>query len=65
MHTLICVGPPVGAANIVAGLAIHVKTINHNNPPDYPMHKSKKFMCAHLDDLTNGDLISRIKAASK
>ncbi len=62
MRTLIRVGALTGAALMVAGLAAQAKTLklNHNNPPDHPLHKSMEFMGERLDALTNGDLKIRV-----
>lgn len=52
------------AALLATSLAAEAKTLklNHNNPPDHPLHKSMEFMADRLEELTGGDLKIRVYA---
>jgi len=62
MRTLSRVGAVAAAALMAASLVAEAKTLklNHNNPPEHPLHKSMEFMADRLNELTGGDLKIRV-----
>ena len=53
-----------GAAFLLMGASADARTLklNHNNPPDHPLHKSMEFMAKRVAELTNGGLKIRVYA---
>ena len=62
MRTLLRAGVLAGACVVAASFTADAKTLklNHNNPPDHPLHKSMEYMGERLSDLTGGELDIRV-----